>query len=113
VNFLKCVGESAVDFQQLARFHEVYWRKTSGLSPLAKVLVGESLIGEIRESHFFAYIKPNLQMLLVDKFWFELSQLSFETNSSNCRDAPAQTDWILSPTGTQSTSHDWNWCITK
>jgi len=39
-----------VDFRQLAIFQWVYWRKYSGVSPLAKVLFGESLIGEDPES---------------------------------------------------------------
>ncbi len=61
------IGESTVDIRQLAKVFYMYWRKYSGLSPigespvcvLARVQwtfaigecpVGESLIGEIRES---------------------------------------------------------------
>ncbi len=31
-----CVGESKVDFRQLAKFQEIYWRKYSGLSPIGE-----------------------------------------------------------------------------
>ncbi|CAF1552362.1 unnamed protein product [Rotaria magnacalcarata] len=62
----ECIGESTVNFHQLAKFQRPYWRKYSGLSPIGEappyVLVkvqwtfaivespiGESLIGEIPE----------------------------------------------------------------
>jgi hypothetical protein len=31
-----CIGESTVDFRQLAKFQEIYWRKYSGLSPIGE-----------------------------------------------------------------------------
>ena len=44
------IGESTVDFRQLAKVHGMYWRKYSGLSPIGESpVIGESLIGEIRE----------------------------------------------------------------
>jgi hypothetical protein len=44
------VGGSIVYFRQLVKLYRIYWRKLSGISPLAKVLIGENLIGEIRKS---------------------------------------------------------------
>jgi hypothetical protein len=35
------IGENTVDFRQLVKFQEVYWRKYSGRSPLAKVLLAK------------------------------------------------------------------------
>ncbi len=49
------VGESIVYFRQLVKLYRIYWRKLSGISPLAKVLIGENLIGEIRKSRSFQY----------------------------------------------------------
>jgi hypothetical protein len=33
----RCIGESTVDFRQLAKFQEMYWRKYNGLSPIGEI----------------------------------------------------------------------------
>jgi hypothetical protein len=46
-NSSRGVGESTVDFRQLAKFQRVYWRKFSGISPLAKVLLAKLLLAKV------------------------------------------------------------------
>jgi hypothetical protein len=43
------IGKTPPDFRQLVKLYRIYWRKLSGISSLAKVLIGENLIGEIRK----------------------------------------------------------------
>jgi hypothetical protein len=43
-----CIGESTMDFRQLARFQGMYWRKYGGLSPLVKVLLAKVLLVKFR-----------------------------------------------------------------
>jgi hypothetical protein len=42
-----------VDIRQLSKVQGVYWRKCSGRSPMAKVSIGENLIGEERVTRDF------------------------------------------------------------
>jgi hypothetical protein len=44
---LNQIGESTVDFRQLAKFPMVYWRKFSGISPLVKVLLAKILLAKV------------------------------------------------------------------
>ena len=39
-SYTECIGESIVDFRQLARFQRPYWRKYSGLSPIGECQMG-------------------------------------------------------------------------
>ena len=43
-----CTGESHVDFRQLASVQGVYWRVSTGLSPLAKVLLAKVILAKFR-----------------------------------------------------------------
>ncbi len=47
-NSRSCIGESTVDFRQLAKFQGACWRKYSGLSPLAKVILAKILLAKFR-----------------------------------------------------------------
>jgi len=54
---MEYIGESTVDIRQLAKFQVVYWRKYSGLSPMANVLLAKVRIGEIPESRKYSNLK--------------------------------------------------------
>jgi hypothetical protein len=55
-NSSRVVGESAVDFRQLAKFQYGYWRKFSGISPLAKVLLAKILLAKVGIPHQYYMI---------------------------------------------------------
>jgi hypothetical protein len=40
-NYRGYIGESALDFRQLVKFYRVYWKKSTELSPLTKVLLAK------------------------------------------------------------------------
>ena len=58
-------GESTLSLRQSAKVREMHWREYSGLSPLANVSVGESLIGEIRCSHRICEQYPHSFILTI------------------------------------------------
>ncbi len=50
-----CIGESPLNFLQLAKFQGVYWRKYSEFSPLAKVILAKILLAKFPNPEGRAY----------------------------------------------------------